>query len=365
MDCSSWRNSILNQIQLRNKQQFNTFEDLITSHNRLFDTHAALRLENEKLRSERLSLPRGSIESQGVPERISILESKLLAQQEELTELHRKRGENAQMVVDLNRKLQEKADQLKVAEDSLAESSAIITTLKQELQSLLSQKIDLEKAIQLIRDEHTTLQLTCSHLEDKLRKTQDENRELVDRLMKYKSKDAEKMNEENDKFLKKRYAKIQRELEEAAKDSSRNVSLDTYAPDIPYSEKSAVPTKPTYIFDAHEGEVSAVKWSPVDRIVATGGADRKVKLWDTSKNAAESRGVLVGSNAGVLSVNFDSTGSFILGASNDFATRVWGVSDQRLKKFVYILSKIQLEVNIKQHHHLHAVGYLMGKEFTQ
>lgn len=35
--------------------------------------------------------------------------------------------------------------------------------------------------------------------------------------------------------------------------------------------------------DAHDGEVNAVKWSPVDRLFATGGADRKVKLWDISK----------------------------------------------------------------------------------
>jgi len=37
------------------------------------------------------------------------------------------------------------------------------------------------------------------------------------------------------------------------------------------------------IQDAHDGVVSAVKWSPVDRLVATGGEDRKVKLWDVSK----------------------------------------------------------------------------------
>ncbi|CAA9997087.1 unnamed protein product [Nesidiocoris tenuis] len=207
MESSSWRESILDQIQRRNKQQFSAFEDLISAHNRLFDSHAALRQENEKLRSERLALPRGSIESQGAPERISILESKLLAQQEELTELLRKRGENAQLVVDLNKKLQEKADQLKAAEDSNAEQGAIIITLKLELKSLVSKKAELENLNQLIRDEHTALQLAYSHLEDKLRKTQ----------------------------------------------------------------------------DAHEGEVSAVKWSPVDRVVATGGADRKIRLWDTSK----------------------------------------------------------------------------------
>lgn len=47
--------------------------------------------------------------------------------------------------------------------------------------------------------------------------------------------------------------------------------------------------------------------------------------------SCESKGILVGSNAGVMSVDFDSTGTLILAASNDFASRVWTVNDQRLR----------------------------------
>jgi WD40 repeat protein len=32
--------------------------------------------------------------------------------------------------------------------------------------------------------------------------------------------------------------------------------------------------------DAHEGEVNAVLWSPTGSLFATGGSDRKIKLWD-------------------------------------------------------------------------------------
>lgn len=105
--------------------------------------------------------------------------------------------------------------------------------------------------------------------------------------------------------------------------------------------------------DAHDGEVNAVRWSPVEHLVATGGADRKVNLWDVGKGAiswflfknfedfwieigifaakVESRGTLVGSNAAVNSVEFDSTGTMVLATSNDYASRVWTVSDQRLR----------------------------------
>lgn len=55
----------------------------------------------------------------------------------------------------------------------------------------------------------------------------------------------------------------------------------------------------------------------------------------------EPKGTLVGSNAGVNSIDFDSTGTMILATSNDYASRVWTVVDQRLrvssikKQFIY------------------------------
>lgn len=45
----------------------------------------------------------------------------------------------------------------------------------------------------------------------------------------------------------------------------------------------------------------------------------------------EPRGILIGSNAAVNSVEFDSTGTMVLATSNDYASRVWTVSDQRLR----------------------------------
>lgn len=56
----------------------------------------------------------------------------------------------------------------------------------------------------------------------------------------------------------------------------------------------------------------------------------------------ESKGMLVGSNAGVMSVDFDSTGALILGASSDFASRVWTIADQRLRVSCILYSFLPL-----------------------
>ncbi|XP_031338168.1 autophagy-related protein 16-1-like [Photinus pyralis] len=359
---SSWRNAIFTQLQFRNRSQTEYFQDLIAAHNRLFENVDTLRnenlhlsLQNEKLRTEAVASGSSTTGSNSasearLTERIQFLEQKLLSQQEELTELHRRKGENAQQIIDLNIKLQEKEKLLSNKEISLADSAACISSLRAEIRMYQSSIRELENLNQTIRDEHQALQLAFASLEEKLRKLQEENRQLLDRLIHYKTKDAEKMNEENDNFLndvtrgfqlssfrlfRKKHAKVQKELEEACKDV-RAVNMDDVQEGLGPMFTSALPTKVTVKFDAHEGEVNAVKWGPDQHIVATGGADRKVQLWDISKGTFKSRGVLVGSNAAVMSVEFDCTGTLVLGASNDFASRVWSIADQRLRVLGYV-----------------------------
>ncbi|XP_071055414.1 autophagy-related protein 16-1 isoform X3 [Onthophagus taurus] len=350
----NWRKCIIDQLQERNKNQTQCFQELILQNNKLFENANVLRSENLKLRIGALSAgSNSSIASDGkLSEKIQHLEQKLLMQQEELTELHRRKGENSQQIIDLNVLVQEKDKALLNRETSLNEQKAANNTLKAEIRMYETSKLELENLNQILRDEHQALQLAFSSLEDKLRKAQMENNQLVERLIKYKAKDADKMNEENDNFLnnvskfplirgtfdlfRKRNAKMQKELEEACRDT-RGISPEDLKEGAGPTYHSVLPTIAAIKFDAHDGEVNAVRWSPVDRILATGGADRKVKLWDISKGSegrpgtSECRGVLVGSNAGVMSVDFDSTGTMIIGASNDYASRVWTLSDMRLR----------------------------------
>ncbi|KAG7257891.1 hypothetical protein CRUP_007042, partial [Coryphaenoides rupestris] len=56
--------------------------------------------------------------------------------------------------------------------------------------------------------------------------------------------------------------------------------------------------------------------------------DRTVQ---TVGGRCEPKGALTGSNAGITSIEFDSAGSYLLAASNDFASRIWTVDDFRLR----------------------------------
>lgn len=87
--------------------------------------------------------------------------------------------------------------------------------------------------------------------------------------------------------------KMRRELEDAARDGSRRSNSPVVQDRGSYRDifnrgteaiyLDSLPTGVQMKFDAHEGEVNAVRWNPMEHIVATGGADRKVKIWDVSK----------------------------------------------------------------------------------
>ncbi|XP_028026046.1 autophagy-related protein 16 isoform X1 [Bombyx mandarina] len=360
MESREWRNSIISKLQTRNKYETAAFQDIISFQSRLFDNVNTLKNENLQLTllNERIRFsstdgsPSGASASN---ERIQAMEQKILVQQEELTSLHRRRGENAQQIMSLNEKVHDLEKQLQAKDVIISENTALIASLRAEIQMYETNMSELQGLNQVLRDEHQALQIAFASIEEKLRKAQDENRSLVERLIKYKSKDADKMNEENEHYLKssnptafffntfgrvsfgKKSDKLRKELEEAAREGgsrssggSAGSTDDKIMDSLPYYA-TALPSKVAIRFDAHDGEVYAVKWSPTDRLVATGGADRKVKLWDVSKSIVENKGTLVGSNAGVMSVDFDSTGAYIVGASNDFASRVWTVADQRLR----------------------------------
>lgn len=54
----------------------------------------------------------------------------------------------------------------------------------------------------MLKDEHQALGLAFSAMEDKYRRIQDENTDLIARWMQVKAKDADKLNADNDHQIK-------------------------------------------------------------------------------------------------------------------------------------------------------------------
>ncbi|XP_057238376.1 autophagy-related protein 16-1 isoform X7 [Malurus melanocephalus] len=372
-----WKRHIAEELRRRDRLQSQAFEEIIAQYNKLLeksDLHAVLA---DKLQAEKYDMQsRHEIScSPGHDGTWNDAQLQELAQlkikhQEELTELHKKRGELAQSVIDLNNQMQQKDKEMQMNEAKIAEYLQKISELETECQELRSKLQDLERANQTLKDEYDALQITFNALEEKLRKTTEDNQELVSRWMAEKAQEANRLNAENEKDSRRRQARLQKELAEAAKEplpvepdddievladetsdtaeetspvravsrTSRRRSLSSFP--VPQdnvelhpgaSKEVRVPTTAICVFDAHDGEVNAVQFSPGSRLLATGGMDRRVKLWEVLGDRCEPKGSLSGSNAGITSIEFDSAGSYLLAASNDFASRIWTVDDNRLR----------------------------------
>ncbi|XP_078184977.1 autophagy-related protein 16-1 isoform X6 [Callithrix jacchus] len=371
-DFPRWKRHISEELRRRDRLQRQAFEEIILQYNKLLeksDLHSVLA---QKLQAEKHDVPNRHEISPGHDGTWNDSQLQEMAQlrikhQEELTELHKKRGELAQLVIDLNNQMQQKDREMQMNEAKIAECLQTISDLETECLDLRTKLQDLELANQTLKDEYDALQITFTALEEKLRKTTEENQELVTRWMAEKAQEANRLNAENEKDSRDDDIEVivdetsdhteetspVRAISRAATkrlsqpaggllDSITNIfgrrsvssfpvpqdNVDTH----PGSGKEVrVPTTALCVFDAHDGEVNAVQFSPGSRLLATGGMDRRVKLWEVFGEKCEFKGSLSGSNAGITSIEFDSAGSYLLAASNDFASRIWTVDDYRLR----------------------------------
>uniref|UniRef100_A0A8C9TTK8 ATG16 autophagy related 16-like 1 (S. cerevisiae) n=1 Tax=Scleropages formosus TaxID=113540 RepID=A0A8C9TTK8_SCLFO len=383
-----WKRHIAEQLKLRDRLQRQAFEEIIQQYNRLLEKSDLQAVLSERLQTDnKLSTVSRSpgVDAGRSDALLQEMAQIRIRHQEELTELHKKRGELAQNVIQLNNQLQQKDKEIQ--SNGMQEYQQRIAELEGECRELRSSLQDLERANQTLKDEYDALQITFSALEEKLRRTTEDNQELVSRWMAEKAQEANRLNAENEKDCRRRQAKLQKELADAAKeplplDPDDDIEvLPEEAPETPaesspgrmvsrtpskrasqpppaglldsissiFGRRSVnsspdstetntgvcvevrVPSTALHVFDAHDGEVNAVRFSPGSRLLATGGMDRRVKLWEVVSGRCELKGALTGSNAGITSIEFDSAGSYLLAASNDFASRIWTVDDYRLR----------------------------------
>lgn len=118
------------------------------------------------------------------------MEQKIYSLQEELTNLHRRKGEHAQQIVDLTSKLQETEKNLSLKESlwvskilkrltykpltlkflfRLTEAETTIIVLTDEKKQLETSLSEIEGGNQVLRDEHQALQIAYASIEEKLK----------------------------------------------------------------------------------------------------------------------------------------------------------------------------------------------------
>ncbi|XP_054868525.1 protein Atg16l2 isoform X2 [Amphiprion ocellaris] len=88
-----------------------------------------------------------------------------------------------------------------------------------------------------------------------------------------------------------------------------------------------VPVRALQVLEAHEQGINAVRFSSSSDLLATGGTDRVLKLWEVRAGSLAPRATLDGSTEGITCVEFDPAGFRVLAASYDKSAILWRLDD--------------------------------------
>ncbi|XP_015412962.1 PREDICTED: autophagy-related protein 16-2 [Myotis davidii] len=101
---------------------------------------------------------------------------------------------------------------------------------------------------------------------------------------------------------------------------------------IPVCVAARLPTWAQDVLDAHLSEVNAVRFGPNSSLLATGGADRLIHLWNVVGGRLEANQTLEGAGSSITSVDFDPSGSQVLAATYSRAAQLWKVGEAQSKE---------------------------------
>ncbi|XP_065319816.1 autophagy-related protein 16-1-like isoform X2 [Gordionus sp. m RMFG-2023] len=343
-----FQSNLYHKIIERDEREFLPFIDIIDSHNKVLTNFVLLKnyvldLECDigKLKDENTKLHLFATKNifqkvdnlnddnekvDGIKNDYMLsLHTKLLLLQEELTYMLNYKRENILIIADMTKKLREKDDYLLIKEDETKNKDSDILKLKQNKFQLSQSLKELEATNQLLYDEQQALQLAFESLQLKYEKCQEENNELLERWLKQKSRDIDRINLENEAHRKQGIKQMSKDLIEAAiegnvdmqvKDRKNLSSFEILTP-ILSCRNPSVHSKsilPSHVFyesiNAHESEVTSLaiypSYSNNGRIFGTGGADRKIKLWEIGNDVCECKSEFLGCSGGITSIQFDS-----------------------------------------------------------
>ncbi len=219
-----WKADILAQLAARDRRQRDPFEDVVAAHHALLEKADVLDAENKQLRFnyERLKVEAaaggGSAEAAANAAEVAELRAKLLKLQEELTDLHRRKGENAQQVIDLSAAAKDLERQLGEKTAMLLRAEQELEAAKEAMERLKGDVSELEKTNQLLKDEYQTLQLALTSAERKRDDALKENARLLEHVIELKEKEVAWMNAENDSFQQRKQEQVSQQIAEAVKE---------------------------------------------------------------------------------------------------------------------------------------------------
>ncbi|VTJ71282.1 Hypothetical predicted protein [Marmota monax] len=385
---SGWKRHIVRQLQQRDRTQKALFLELVPAYNHLLEKAELLAKFSEKLHkkpNDVTSATHQSFWEESGPDSDQSSPPGTLRvkwQEEEEEGLRLDCGEMAYQVVKKSAALDALQSELEERQSRLAAVEARVAQLREARAQQVSLVEELQKQNAAQRKAYEVLRVHTGHQEAALRRLQEEALNLLEQLLQRKERAAAECNLRNERRERANQLRVSQELKKAAK---RTVSISEIphtlhdgireqtetlalaikpesleseacgkwkrpfsfkkrrghsiggAPEqryqsIPVCVAARLPTWAQDVLDAHLSEVNAVCFGPNSSLLATGGADCLIHLWNVVGGRLEANQTLEGAGGSITSVDFDPSGSQVLAATYNQAAQLWKVGEARSKE---------------------------------
>ncbi|KAF2070613.1 hypothetical protein CYY_008070 [Polysphondylium violaceum] len=369
----TWKQSIIKQLNNRNEKQTNhysefmkIYQDLLKRERTLQDRTLIYEKEIVSLRTEKREGGGSGSGSSGSGNggagsgnngrnsstRVEELENKLFKLQEDLTNSYKRNADNASSILSLtdkNKDLQNEIISKEIENEKVRQMMKQNEDTAKRLELVIQEK---EKVTNILRDELSSLHTEFLHNESKVLKLEQENSNLVERWMRKKNEEASKMNEANDFYQKmveqrenlmspSKSQNYTTEIENAMKDidinnnnnmnnsggainNNNNSPMDSLIiMERSVEADSILPSKARKRWIGHNSEIYCISFNSVGNLMATGGGDKCVKIWDSLSGTSKAN--LMGASQSIMCTQFSPNDETILGTSNDNSARLWSV----------------------------------------
>ncbi|XP_017388598.1 protein Atg16l2 isoform X3 [Cebus imitator] len=382
-----WKRHIVRQLRLRDRTQKALFLELVPAYNHLLEKAELLDKFSKKLQPEPNSVTaathQGPWEESGPDsDQVQSLATLKVKWQEEEEGLRLVCGEMAYQVVEKSAALGVLESELQERRNRLAALEARVVQLR-EARAQQARQVEEQRAQNAAqREAYGALRVQAGLQEAALRRLQEDARDLLERLVQRKASAAAERNLRNERRERAKQARVSQELKKAAK---RTVSISespdalgdvmrertktlALAPEpepleskacekwkrpfsfkkrrghsiggapeqryqsIPLCVAARLPIQAQDVLDAHLSEVNAVRFGPNSSLLATGGADRLIHLWNVVGSRLEANQTLEGAGGSITSVDFDPSGYQVLAATYNQAAQLWKVGEAQSKE---------------------------------
>lgn len=256
------------------------------------------------------------------------LEDKVKSLQLELNQSYQKHSQVSEKLVSELTESQSLRTQLTEKETTISELQELLASERSALSKLETEAKETKNTLETTLSEVCELRSHVTELEAQIKDLKKENDMLIERWMKQKMQDAERLNEANAMYEDMMEKVKAGQLQELARAQVDGIVRHSEAGAEDYVE-SGLPSTVKHMIRAHDVTCSAVQFEHTGKSVFSGGHDRLVKSWNVTSGGSLS--TLRGSLGSILDLSLSLDSNLVIAACSDHKLHLWETQTGRMR----------------------------------